>query len=494
MVDDDGRFAIELHPHISVLPELTAHQRDAIVGAFDAVAAGQVSGLTGVIEAHGVVSDLDDRSLGLLDLDDSQVEPRVTGSDLPGAASNGAASNGVSGPPPSSDVGHPEIEELEARLALHRRYDPEPVRELVDQIRLRHPTGEMVPSTEALHLADRLGELGRRLGSITTVEPPEAAALEAAELRVHAARRRMVELERDAADRENAAEIAALEQAHAAVEQARDGLESRFSRGRAQARFDAAVAEEQAILDRLGLASYTDYLTRGGSVRPVEVESVELRDAHRELIDAQADADALRRAADDALERAALEEERRAVVERAEALLGTSDLAAEQLVTELSELRVPAGDDGPTGELIDALEQVGLPVRDLGLTSGEVETMAVDWLAEHARVEDGIESRLDRLGAGSGQDRVDEIEWYLLARLAAQRDVSSAGSVPLLIDRALDHMTDDDGLQHLLDRLERTAGEVQIVHLSDDPRIAAWAADLPVDRAAVVRPVPPVSA
>ncbi|MDZ7673694.1 MAG: hypothetical protein U5K30_01280 [Acidimicrobiales bacterium] len=529
LVDDDGRFAIDLHPSITVLRDLTDRQRDAIVDAFEAAAAGQVSRLRGSIEAHGVVLDVDDQALGLLELDDSQVDPRVTASDLPGSASAGVArqvrraerrletlerprrDHGVE-PAASQEREQATIEELEARLVLHRQYDPEPVRALVDQIRLGHATGEMVPSTEALHLADRLDELGRRLESATTAEPPEAGALEAAEVRVDAARRRMAELERGAADDESAAEIAALEQAHAAVEKARDGLDSRFSRGRAQVRLDDAIAEEQAILDRLRLASYTDYLTRGGSARPVEVESAELRDARRELADAEADAEALRRAVDDALELAALAEEERMTIDRAQALLGTSDAVGEQLVTDLANLRVPA-DDGPVSELIAALENVGLPVRGLGLSSHEIETMAADWLTEHAHVEAGIVASLDRLRAESDQDRagepearpdgrasdlddappVDEIEWYLLARLAAQRNVSSAGSVPLLVDGALDHVT-DDALQHLLDRLEHMAGLVQIVHLSDDPRIAAWADDLPVDRAAVVRPVPPVSA
>ena len=84
---------------------------------------------------------------------------------------------------------------------------------------------------------------------------------------------------------------------------------------------------------------------------------------------------------------------------------------------------------------------------------------------------------------------VGEIEWYLLARLAAQRQQSFVGSLPLVIAGALDGVTDDEGLVHLLDRLERMAGAVQIVHLTDDPRIIEWAEQLDEERAAVVRPV-----
>ncbi len=84
---------------------------------------------------------------------------------------------------------------------------------------------------------------------------------------------------------------------------------------------------------------------------------------------------------------------------------------------------------------------------------------------------------------------MDEVEWYLLARLAAQRDVCFAGSVPLVVDRALDHL-DDAALDHVLARLERMAGAVQVIHLSDDERLAAWARGAGEQRAAVVAPGP----
>jgi hypothetical protein len=83
----------------------------------------------------------------------------------------------------------------------------------------------------------------------------------------------------------------------------------------------------------------------------------------------------------------------------------------------------------------------------------------------------------------------EEIEWYLLARLAAQRSVSIAGSVPLLLDDALSGLDDDD-LVHVLGRLERMADAVQVIVISDDPRAAAWADLTGPERAAVVRPEP----
>ena len=84
----------------------------------------------------------------------------------------------------------------------------------------------------------------------------------------------------------------------------------------------------------------------------------------------------------------------------------------------------------------------------------------------------------------------EEVEWYLLARLAAQRSVSLAGSLPLLLDDALQGL-DEPELQHVLDRLERMAEAVQVIVVSEDPTVAEWAHLAGAERAAVVRPGAP---
>src|SRR5690606_30564405 len=61
-----------------------------------------------------------------------------------------------------------------------------------------------------------------------------------------------------------------------------------------------------------------------------------------------------------------------------------------------------------------------------------------------------------------------ELEWYLVARLAAQRSVSVAGSAPLLLDDPFTGLSDSH-VRHLLDRLERVAETVQIIVVSDHP-------------------------
>ena len=83
----------------------------------------------------------------------------------------------------------------------------------------------------------------------------------------------------------------------------------------------------------------------------------------------------------------------------------------------------------------------------------------------------------------------EEIEWYLLARLAAQRAVCLGGSLPLLLDDALEGL-DEDQLGHVLGRLERMADAVQVIVVSDDPLAASWALMAGQDRAAVIHQQP----
>jgi hypothetical protein len=79
----------------------------------------------------------------------------------------------------------------------------------------------------------------------------------------------------------------------------------------------------------------------------------------------------------------------------------------------------------------------------------------------------------------------EDVEWYLLARLAAQRGASYAGSLPLLLDDALRDLHPIE-IGHLLTRLEQMADAVQVIVVSDEPAISAWAARTGPERAAVV--------
>ncbi|MDE0805746.1 MAG: hypothetical protein OSA99_20780, partial [Acidimicrobiales bacterium] len=471
------------------------------------------------------------------------------------------------------------------------------------------------------------------------------------------ARTTLAELERRSSGSRNTADVDALEAAHAEVERARDGIDARFGRARAQRRLDDAVAAEGELLERLGLTSYTEFLTLGGATARPEVGATELEIARRSVEQAQTAAEECERRVDDALLHAELVAARRALLDEARALLRDPALADDRAMSALMEHRVEASASVQIDHLVDLLEAVGLPVRDLDLGDDEIEEMAAEWLADRQHTESRLLRRIDELesvdasngddapdplaleeperveeidaagaatalvdearaavdaaedGVRAAKDRVmahesvtaqiatldeessviaieiathdaereaateaarddatdggaaeetpaddraadalaeasaaaesaatgvvaartavataqahvdetqgeygaaveelaalrqmvaeldddpppvEEVEWYLLARLAGQRQQSFVGSLPLLVIGALDSVDDDEGLHHLLDRLERMAGAVQIVHLTDEPRIIAWAEALPEDRAAVVRPV-----
>lgn len=730
---DPGNFALEFHPYITVVAGVADDDRDRIVEAFESAALGRTTELRGLIEVHGVVLDLDERALGLLELEDGEIETSVLATDLPGNASSGvgrqvraaerrlealeqphrdrltalgqaeaelevalaadaAAQDARSSAempaapvddpsavdraaleqrraelqherdrlvaaldPGAADAleaaeaalgradreaepsGHDDgasLAELRSALALHRLYDPAPVRDALDEVRATHGTGETVPSTEALNLVDRLDDLDRQIAALDaeTDDEPTPAMVEAAKERVEQARLALAESERQSASRSSDADhVAALEEAHAEVELARDALDGRFGRAKAQRRLDDARAAEDELLERLGLHSYTDYLTRGGALGSSSGSSGELDAARAAVEAAESEAAALDRNLDASLSQAELVEERRRARDQARALLGRPDLDDEAITVELLEVRVPADVDSPIEGLVEVLDAVGLPVRDLDLGPDEIEALAADWLTEHQHsesrllrsieaheadadpadglgvvrdpvlggdppiraepladdpvaaardavevararseahetvaselaevesalldvdaasaafeppgddvddVDDPDESQTDApdatietaqsvaaaraaveeatLAVDAGRTEyesaveelavlrqtvseldeepppVNEIEWYLLARLAAQRQQSFVGSLPLVVAGALDGVTDDEGLEHLLDRLERMAGAVQIVHITDDPRIIGWADALAEDRAAVVRPV-----
>ena len=85
----DGAYALEFHPYVTVVTGLDDDQRAEIIEAFRGAATGRAASLAGLIEAHGVVLDLDRRSLQLLELEGLDVDLVVGVDDLPGAATSG---------------------------------------------------------------------------------------------------------------------------------------------------------------------------------------------------------------------------------------------------------------------------------------------------------------------------------------------------------------------------------------------------------------------
>lgn len=563
------------------------------------------------------------------------------------------------------------LDELHDLLRVLVPADPTAVREAIALVRGGSPQ-ELVPSPEAFALADELEKVEARLVEIGDGPTADGTRVAAARSRLDEARSALMDAEQAARvpelDRDD---VAALDEAHAEVLAALDRADSRFGGARAKRRLDEARDAERAVLERMGFATYADYLM-GSSIMNIDpATEAQLDQARAGLADAEDEWRELQLALDADLERGTLLDRRRELRDAARSMLGQvahiSDVPG-----ALRALRVPAvSEHDAEARLRAALDEVGLPVAGEDLGGDDLLHLAETWLVEDERAakrRDEVVAELDQLAAErealdarvaaeppaplvdrddlerrlaearrelaeaeriaaeqhavdaevarleaelaeaaqaereasapataaearlaeaaaaegraverlaeleadlaaataseaaagdelrrleSGQDpeqaswleadershqtgleeaagraheahaavaaaeaeraavaaevadlegqlrstgggeapAADEVEWYLLARLAAQRSVSYAGSVPLVIDDALDGL-DDIEVTRLLDRIERMAAAVQIVVVSDAPAVAAWAELAGFERAAVVRPEP----
>ena len=168
--------------------------------------------------------------------------------------------------------------------------------------------------------------------------------------------------------------------------------------------------------------------------------------------------------------------------------------AARRRAEEAEREAVEALDEQPDGEaqvadgLSDALVDAEAAHAAAVARAAETAAVLAQLDAERQAAEGATLADDDRSPEEPPPPRLsEEVEWYLLARLAAQRSVSLAGSLPLLLDDALADLSPDD-VEHVLGRLERMAAAVQVIVVSDDPAAALWADLAGADRAAVVRP------
>jgi hypothetical protein len=135
--------------------------------------------------------------------------------------------------------------------------------------------------------------------------------------------------------------------------------------------------------------------------------------------------------------------------------------------------------------------QVGEAMAELDALRREAEAAAAAAASagEHGSAGDeraGDGEGADGGGPEEGRGAGDDLEWYLLARLAAQRSVSYAGSVPLVLDDTLAGL-DPNAARSILQRLERMSSTVQIIIVTEDLASARWAEDLGAERAMVVQ-------
>ena len=83
------------------------------------------------------------------------------------------------------------------------------------------------------------------------------------------------------------------------------------------------------------------------------------------------------------------------------------------------------------------------------------------------------------------EEFLEEIEWYLLTRLAAQRSVGDAGAVPLVLDDAFRDLDVAEAVR-VMESIERVSAAVQVIAVTDDLALSFWAEALGANRAAVV--------
>lgn len=181
--------------------------------------------------------------------------------------------------------------------------------------------------------------------------------------------------------------------------------------------------------------------------------------------------------------------ERLAEAERARKNALADEQAASAAVSEI-EQRVADGPDAAAHDLAE--REVRLEAVDQDRRRAEEEVVVAESeveLADHS-VQSMVDAESDRRQERARTEqaegsRLEDIDWYLLSRLAAQRSVSVAGSLPLVLDDAFVELRAADA-NWLLGRLERMTAAVQVIVLTDRSESAGWVNELGPERAAVV--------
>lgn len=314
--------------------------------------------------------------------------------------------------------------ELEAALFALDALDPYPVRAALDALRDEAPT-EMVPSPDALALAEEWATLAARLAPLESAFEADAVVLAEARAQLDRARAELFEAEQAVRLPElDRADVDELEAAHAAVLEAQDRTDGRFGGARAQKRLEQAKEAEWLVLDRLGFTTYADFMM-GTSILHVDADTERrLDDARRQLDDAEDAWNELQAGVDAELARAELLDRRRALRERARALLGRDP--GDDVEWSLREYRIGVASTADRSErLRAALVGAGIAIADEDLAEADLIELAEVWLAEEgdtgprlallrdelARVDADLATALqqlrDRGDVGSDGDRAD---------------------------------------------------------------------------------------
>jgi hypothetical protein len=497
-----------------------------------------------------------------------------------------------------------ELEETEAELAEGIREmeerDPRPVQVLVDA--LNQPQSDrLVPSQEAIELADDFAELQQQLDELERRLQADGLSMDQLSQRLEDARFEVAQSERGVSKPEATDDdIRELEAAHDEVLEAEKRASGRVGRKAAMKRLDEAKAAEQAILDRIGFPTWASYVMGSSLLNIDPVAEQRLEQARFDLqqaedawalltaqlesdpdyaglldrleavflaafdvlggetegdleerlrnhlvpdeevsrddivealayqlslrgveIDEQASAESVEGVAEEWLaatadhweryrafqeEHARVESEREATERELAKMGGDADLDTEeerQRAYEAAESRVAEilSDLEGVSEIVTELDgqveareallfpsQMALDVTRAGLVTAEerVEALGGEDAADVPVSYDRNPEVYEDLPYADDADD-DQVEVYVRTRAASLRNRSHAGSVPLVLDDALEGLSSDDVVQ-VLGRLEEVAESVQVIYLTDDDTVIEWADSVGLQRAAAVTP------
>jgi hypothetical protein len=495
---------IDLHPRLSVLTGLDAEARAALVEAVRALPRGHAT-VGGVVEAHDVLFDLSDEVLDLFELRAPEVDPVVTVEDVTSREPEPAEAEAQEeAEEHAEEVLEARAADLEEQLAVLEAPDGAALAAAMEALEAA-PAPTTSPDAEAV--LDELLALDERIGALDAPDPSTGVArIAAARDRVEAARAELLAAQRAAGPRHDPELVAELEAAHHELVEASEALGGRFGQRRAQRRVEEARAREDAALAALGLVSYTDFHLGVLHRQPGVGHASRVEAAEEDLARAEEALEALeaegRATAQADLARAELARERERLLERAAGILGHAP--GPDPVADLRAHRVGGPDhDAARQGLAAELVAVGVALDAADgaapLADEELVALARAWLHEagQARVRareasDGLahlrgatgpaadpapaapQAQADPVSSGDRQQLVEDLEWYLLGRLASQRSVSYVGSVPMLVDGVLDGLPPGAAVE-VLERLEPVSESVQLIVMADDAAVVAWA-------------------
>jgi hypothetical protein len=562
---------VELHPRLAVVNAPESARR-ALVDALTAALRGD-NGTAGFVEVHGIILDLDRETLRLLDLDGT-VEMVLGAEDVPAEAVGlagrqrrtaddaalkhgelvdarhrqvDAAADVVAAVEVAINSASEERDAAAARLtdteqaledavasreAAERAVESasEAVAEVegsaeeddaddafADELSVfndRDDFSDDIPEPDSPELVSGLVEDAEYEAACHTDEASAKAALDAvraAETRVLEARDEVERAARAANPaRLDAAERAELDAAHDAVLDAEERAERRLTGAASRRKLDEAKSFERAVLDRLGLDSYSDFLLRSsmGSTDPsselrLEIARTDLLRAESELGEARALAAATPAPAPRPAPVRQPEPQPQPVSKVRQPPQPTPAAVRRRERSEAAEARFVAAsrarDDALAAEsaaraaneraAADAVDSQGrfaeLAARhdeaDQRLAQARLRADADDQAPTTDAEGDPPGDPTPQVEGDGRGAALDELDRHLLAWLAARGQHPLADPLPIVLDDVYRHVSAGD-LDALLVRLDHLADSLHVVYLTDDPQVVRWAAGLSPER------------